>query len=147
MFRRILTQLKLALDRSMENMDDKMFKYEASELNSRQMSTYVRMLKCVPRLCLLFETLLVWILFNMENFEDRTDLFKVGKKMLKYSENLANYTHISKNRWEESDKMVTKATKLILETNFLQRELKSKTFFKPPSAVIHEMPKLTEIKS
>ena len=145
LFRRLLTQMKLTLDRSMENMDDKLFKYEANELNSRQLATYSRMLKCVPRLCLLFQTLIIWILFNMENFDDRTDLFKVGKKMLKYCENLAHQTHVSKNRWEESDVLVTKATKLILETNFLHRELKSRTFFQPTSAVVHKVPKLTEI--
>ena len=81
----------------------------------------------------------------MENFDDRADIFKVGKAMLKYAENMANYTHISKNFWEESNKLVTKATKLILETDFLKRELKSKTFFKPTSAVIQKMPILTEI--
>ena len=128
LFRRILTQMKLSVDRSMENMDEKLFKYEANELNSRQLQTYTRMLNCVPRLCLLFQTLLVWILFNMENFDDRTDIFKVGKAMLKYTENMANYTHVSKNFWEESNKLVTKAAKLILETDFLKRELKSKTF-------------------
>jgi hypothetical protein len=43
---------------------------------------------------------------------------------------------------------VTKAANLILEKGFLERELTSNHVLKKPvSAVIQEMPKLTEIKS
>ena len=88
------------------------------------------------------------VILNMENFDDRTDVFKMFKKILKYSENLAHYTHISKNRWEESGEIVTKAANLILERGFLERELLSNHILKKPvSAVIQEMPKLTEINS
>jgi hypothetical protein len=55
LFRRLLVQVKLGLDRCMENMDDKMLKYETNELNSRQLATYARMLETVPRMCLLFQ--------------------------------------------------------------------------------------------
>lgn len=49
MFRRLLAQIRATLEHSMENMDDKMLKYEADELNERQLATYARMLECVPR--------------------------------------------------------------------------------------------------
>ena len=146
MFRRLLTQMRLTLERSMENMDDKMLKYEASELNSRQLHTYARMLETVPRICQLFQCWILMIILNLENFEDRTDIFKVFKKMLKYAENFAHNSHILKNRWEESDKMISKAANLILERDFLNRELHSGSVVKPPSAVIQQLPKLTEIK-
>lgn len=85
----------------------------------------------------------------MENFDDRMDVFKVFKKMLKYAENLTHQTHMSKNRWQESAEIVTKAANLIFEKGFLQRELNSTLFQvnKPASAVIQEMPKLTEINT
>ena len=141
--------MRLALDRSMENMDDKMLKYEANELtSSRKLATYARMLETVPRICLLFQIWLLMVILNMENFDDRTDVFKMFKKILKYSENLAHYTHLTKNRWEESGEIVTKSANLILDKGFLERELTSNHVLrKPVSAVIQEMPKLTEINS
>ena len=141
--------MRLALDRSMENMDDKMLKYEANELtSSRKLATYARMLETVPRICLLFHIWLLMVILNMENFDDRTDVFKMFKKILKYSENLAHYTHLTKNRWEESGEIVTKSANLILDKGFLERELTSNHVLrKPVSAVIQEMPKLTEINS
>ena len=149
LFRRLLSQMRLALDRSMENMDDKMLKYEANELtSSRKLATYARMLETVPRICLLFQIWLLMVILNMENFDDRTDVFKMFKKILKYSENLAHYTHLTKNRWEESGEIVTKSANLILDKGFLERELTSNHVLrKPVSAVIQEMPKLTEINS
>ena len=133
----------------MENMDDKMLKYEANELtSSRKLATYARMLETVPRICLLFQIWLLMVILNMENFDDRTDVFKMFKKILKYSENLAHYTHLTKNRWEESGEIVTKSANLILDKGFLERELTSNHVLrKPVSAVIQEMPKLTEINS
>ena len=129
----------------MENLDDKMIKQEANELNSRQLATYARMLETVPRTCLLFQTWITFMILNMENFDDRLDLFKVGKKMLKYGENLAHSAHLSKNRWEESGVIVTKCANMILDLDFLGRELKKLTKLRPSSAVIQELPKLTEI--
>ena len=150
LFRRLLSKMRLAIDRSMENMDDKLLKYEANELiSNRNLATYARMLETVPRICLLFQIWLLMVILNMENFDDRTDVFKMFKKILKYSENLAHYTHMSKNRWEESGDIVTKAANLILEKGFLQRELTSNHVLKRPvsNVVIQEMPKLTEINS
>lgn len=100
-------------------------------------------------MCLLFQMWIMMIILNMENFDDRMDVFKVFKKMLKYAENLTHLTHMSKNRWQESAEIVTKAADLVFAKDFLKRELDSTLFQvnKPPSAVIQEMPKLTEINT
>ena len=147
--------MRLTIDRSIENMDDKMLKYEADELQNRQLATYARMLETVPRICLLFQAWLLIVILNMENFDDRTDVFRIFKKMLKYAENLAHHSHVSKNRWQESDHIVTKAAELILDKEFLSRELKlgpPVLLHRPPQAassatVIQELPRLTEINT
>merc|ERR1711971_37643 len=115
-------------------MDDKMLKYEANELtSSRKLATYARM-------CLLYQIWLLMVILNLENFDDRTEVFKMFKKVLKYSENLAQHTHLSKNKWTESDEIVTRAANLILEKGFLERELTlNHVLKKPVSAVIQEM--------
>ena len=80
--------------------------------------------------------------------------------MLKYAENLAHHSHVSKNRWQESDHIVTKAAELILDKEFLSRELKlgpPVLLHRPPhdphpqvassATVIQELPRLTEINT
>ena len=70
------------------------------------------------------------------------------KKMLKYAENFAHHAHVTKNRWEESDQIVSKAAELILEKQFLSRELKLEPpVHRDPSAVIQEVSRMTEIKA
>ena len=148
LFRRLLIQMKVTLERCLENLDDKMIKYEADELTSRQLATYARMLETVPRICLLFQIWLLMVILNMENFEDRTEVFKMFKKVLKYAENLAHHTHLSKNRWEESEAIVSKAANLIFEKDFLGREVSEKSQHveeNTKSAVIQELPKLNEM--
>ena len=144
LFRRLITQMKIGLERCLENLDDKMIKYEAEELGNRQLATYARMLETVPRICLLFQIWLIMVILNTENFEDRTEVFKMFKKVLKFSENLAHLTHLSKNRWEESGDIVNKAANLIIEKDFLNREI-AQEFGGQASAVIHELPRLAEM--
>ena len=148
MFRRLLTQMRLTLDHTMKNMDDKMLK--AADLNQRQLSTYAKMLESVPRICRLFTFFALMIILNVENFQDRTDVFKVFKKMLKYTENLREFSQMGKNKWHEAENYVSKAANLILDKEFLQRELNAeREFFKPNSSAIIQdvMPQLAEINT
>jgi hypothetical protein len=60
--------------------------------------------------------------------------------MLSYAENLAHNAHLVKNKWEESDKIVTKAANQILTRDFLHKEIKS--WHKAKSAIIQQVPTL-----
>ena len=124
--RRILAQMKLAVERTRENIDDKRARFESNDLNSRQLATYSRIVKTAPRMCFLFQLWILIILKQLELFADPLDEDKVklDKKMLKYSQNLAHNSHLVKNRWEESGQIVTKAAVQIAEERILSDDRK-----------------------
>ena len=70
--------------------------------------------------------------------------------MLKYTENLREFSQMGKNKWHEAENYVSKAANLILDKEFLQRELNAeREFFKPNSSAIIQdvMPQLAEINT
>ena len=112
----ILTKLAenviLAVDRSVQNFEEKYFLLIKKELRSRQRKTLQKALKVLPEMKSVFYQLCCSIFLLLEKVtslscsNDFKTLIGQLKNVLKCCENIASNVSLQKNRWDEVSKIV-----------------------------------------